>query len=94
MPDSVVASLRYSGNDAAGSYPASIIRFLLDNRDSFVVLSEETIAAVREAFNYYNVEADVNKEGLYRIRKIKGRDAVKLKYDVDEQSGLLILRDA
>lgn len=86
----IIAAVRYLGDQDAGSYPAVILKFLIDHRSEFVVLQDVTIAAVRETFNYYGVEADQDEVGRYRLQSVKGHSNVC--YEIDQQHGLLIVR--
>jgi len=88
----VLASIRYVGDADPASYPAVIIRYLIDNRGTFVVLTEQIIAAVREQFNYYGVEADVDLAGRFQLRSFKGRPAEALTYTIDAEHGLFVVR--
>jgi hypothetical protein len=86
----ILAVIRYLGDHDAGSYPAVILKFLMDHRHEFVVLQDVTISAIRETFNYYGVEADQDDAGRYRLQGVKGQENVR--YEVDQQHGLLIVR--
>lgn len=94
MTGTIVASLEYRQHQPsdAASYPATVLRFLLDHQHEYVVLQDATIAAVREVFNYYEIEADLNDRGQYRVRRIKGQDVERLRYEVDDANNLLLIR--
>ena len=89
---SIVAAMRFRGATDPESYPASIVKFLIDHRDEFVVLQDAVLEAVRADFNYYKIEAEIDGSGRYRLLSVKNRPAAQLAYEIDEPNGLFLIR--
>lgn len=87
-----LAVLRYLGDQDTGSYPAVILRYLLDNRNQYVMLPDNVLAACRITFAYYAVSFDTCEDGGQKLVRFKGRAAESVVYSIDDEHGLMVVR--